>query len=115
MYLLDKLNKPVDAEFSLDLVENEPCVVVESSGGSNPIRGVKRRNPDYNKLLSILFSRLADSGIRITKVVLDSERVTGFPVPESTITMVTTRSYNPSLHKCRRVAFGTHRQQRCWP
>jgi hypothetical protein len=74
MYLVDEKDKPVDAEFSMDLVDSEFCLVVESSGGSNPKRGVKRRNPEYNKLLNILFSRLARSGTRITRVVLDSGR-----------------------------------------
>lgn len=82
MYLLDENNAPVDAELSLDLVDFEICVVVESSGGANPKRGVKRRNPEYNKLLNILFSRLAGEGIRITRVVLDSEKVADLPVSE---------------------------------
>jgi hypothetical protein len=75
MYLLDEKNELVDAEFSLDLVDAEHCIVVESSGGSNPTRGVKRRNPEYNRLLSILFSRLAQSKVRIARVVLDSAQV----------------------------------------
>jgi len=82
MYLLDESGRPVEAEFSLDVVDSEPCVVVESSGGANPRRGVKRRNPEYNKLLNILFSRLAGAGIRVTKVILDSEKVQGIPVAD---------------------------------
>jgi hypothetical protein len=82
MYLVDDEDKPVDAEFSLDLVDSEFCVVVESSGGSNPKRGVKRRNPDYNRLLNILLFRLASSGARITRVILDSERVADLPASE---------------------------------
>ena len=35
-----------------------------------------------NKLLNILFSRLARSGTRITRVVLDSEKVADLPVSE---------------------------------
>src|SRR5690606_27482218 len=54
----------------------------ESSGGANPKRGLKRRNPEYNKLLNILFSRLAGAGIRITRVVLDSEKVADLPISE---------------------------------
>ena len=80
MYLLDDNNEPVDAEFSLDLVDSELCVVVESSGGAKPRRSVQRRNPHYNKLLNIIFSRLADAGICITRVVLDSATVAGLPV-----------------------------------
>lgn len=82
MFLLDEQNKIVDAECSLDLFEGFPCVVVESSGGASPARGVKRRNPDYNKLLNLIFRRLALSGIKITKVVLDSAKVSKIPVEE---------------------------------
>lgn len=82
MFLLDDQNKIVDAECSLDLFEGFPCVVVESSGGANPARGVKRRNPDYNKLLNLIFRRLALSGTKITKVVLDSAKVSDIPVEQ---------------------------------
>ena len=46
MLFVDEKDKPVDAEFSLDLVDSQFCLVVESSGGSNSKRGVKRRNPE---------------------------------------------------------------------
>lgn len=82
MYLLDEKKELVDAEFSLGLVDSDHCIVVESSGGANQARGVKRRNPDYNKLLSALFSRLAQAKIRISRVVLDSERVATVPVQD---------------------------------
>lgn len=82
MYLLDSQNQIVDAECSFDIFEGSPCVVVESSGGANPARGVKRRNPDYNKLLSLLFERLAASQVQITNVLLDSSRVADLPVEE---------------------------------
>jgi HNH endonuclease len=82
MYLLDESGRPVDAEFSLDVVDSEPCVVVESSGGSSPSRGVKRRNPDYNRLLNILFARFAGAGIRVVRVILDSKNVQGVPIAE---------------------------------
>lgn len=87
MYLVDDEYTPVDAEFSLDWVDSEFCVVVESSGGSNPKTGVKRRNPHYNKLLNILLTRLAIAGARITRVVLDSEKVAGLPVTERIATL----------------------------
>lgn len=82
MYLLDDKNELVDAEFSLDHVDAEHCIVVESSGGSNPARGVKRRNPEYNKLLSAIFSRLAKSKVRISRVVLDSAQVASIPLSQ---------------------------------
>jgi hypothetical protein len=82
MYLLDDNHQPVNAEFSLSLVDCEQCIVVESSGGSNSSRGVKRRNPDYNKLLHILFARLANSQVRLTRVVLDSQKVANLPIDE---------------------------------
>ena len=80
MYLLDDNSQIIEAECSFDQVEGFPCVVVESSGGANLARGVKRRNPDYNKLLKVLFQRLAASGIRIDRVVLDSSKVSNMPV-----------------------------------
>lgn len=80
MYLRDDNNEIIDAECSFDLFVGAPCVVVESSGGANPARGVKRRNPDYNKLLGLLFYRLAKTGAKITRVVLDSSKVSGLPV-----------------------------------
>src|SRR4051812_36821370 len=87
MYLVDEDNKPVDAEFSLDVLDSVPCVVVESSGGANPARGVKRRNPDYNKLLNIVLSRLAAAGVRITQIVLDSENVEDLPIADRVATL----------------------------
>lgn len=82
MYLFDDKKEFVDAEFSLDQVDAEHCIVIESSGGSNPTQGVRRRNPEYNKLTSILFSRLAQSKIRVTRIVLDSAKVASVPVDE---------------------------------
>lgn len=82
MYLLDENNSIVDAEFCFDKIDNQHCIVVESSGGGNPTRGVRRRNPDYNKLLSILFFRLAQAKIRLTRIVLDSARVADIPVQD---------------------------------
>ena len=44
--------------------------------------GVKRRNPDYNKLLSVLFTRLAKLGSQINRVVLDSKKVINLPLED---------------------------------
>lgn len=82
MYLCDDNNKIIDAECSFDQFAGSPSVVVESSGGADPARGAERRNPDYNKLLGILFYRLAKTGTQITRVVLDSSRVSGIPVEQ---------------------------------
>ncbi|MEA3640222.1 MAG: HNH endonuclease signature motif containing protein [Lamprobacter sp.] len=57
---------------------------VESSGGANVTRGVKRRNPEYNKLLSMLLNRLKGSGTKIVRVILDSNRVANLPVEQRT-------------------------------
>lgn len=80
MYLIDDQDNIVDAECSLALLEGAPCIVVESSGGANPNRGVTRRNPDYNKLLNLIFARLAKSNTRITRLVLDSSKVASVPI-----------------------------------
>lgn len=85
MYLFDDANDLVEAEFSLDILDAEQCIIVESSGGSNLNRGITRRNPEYNKLLSILLGRLQHAGIKISKIVLDSERVAGIPVSERVV------------------------------
>jgi hypothetical protein len=82
MYLRDENNLFIDSECSFDLFEGQPCIVIESSGGSSKPRGIERRNPDYNKLLSLIFRRLADTNTRITQVVLDSKRVSGIPVSD---------------------------------
>ena len=87
MYLLDDQDQIVDAECWLDLFEDSPCVVVESSGGANPERGVKRRNPKYNQLLSLIFTRLALSGTEITQVVLDSNKVFDIPIEDRVVNL----------------------------
>lgn len=89
MYLRDDNNKLIDAECGFDLFEGSPCVVIESSGGASPTRGVKRRNPDYNKLLGLLFHRLAKTDTQITRVVLDSSKVSGLPVEERVANLTT--------------------------
>jgi hypothetical protein len=86
VFLHDDNNTLVDSEFSLDLLDDSPCVIVESSGGANPVRGVTRRNPDYNKLVGLLLRRLASSNTRVTAVVLDSSRVSDIPIPDRTAT-----------------------------
>ncbi len=80
MYLRDDNNERINAECSFNLFEGSPCVVIESSGGASPTRGVKRRNPDYNKLLGLLFHRLAKTGAQITRVILDSSKLSALPV-----------------------------------
>ena len=82
MFLLDGYNTLVDFEFSLDILEGKPCVIVESSDGANPARGVKRRNPDYNKLIGLIPQRLKAVRVRITAIVLDSQPVADLPTCE---------------------------------
>ncbi|MEJ7591179.1 MAG: HNH endonuclease [Planctomycetaceae bacterium] len=87
MFLLDDDNKLVDSEFSLDIIDESPCLIVESSGGANPARGVTRRNPDYNKVLGLLLQRLAAAATRITAVVLDSNRVANVAISDRIATL----------------------------
>jgi hypothetical protein len=82
--LFDDDSRLIDAEFSLATLEESPCVIVESSGGANPSRDVKRRNPDYNKFLNILLQRLSTAGVRITRIVLDSNRVANLSIQDRT-------------------------------
>jgi hypothetical protein len=82
MYLMDDNNALVDSEFSLGVLSEMPCVIVESSGGSNASRGVKRQNPEYNKLLNILFDRIGRAGANITSIVLDSTKVAELPMED---------------------------------
>lgn len=89
MFIRDDNNELVDSECSLDQFEGAPCVVVESSGGASPRRGIARRNPDYNQLLGLLFQRLAKTGTQITRVILDSRRVSELPVDERVVEVAT--------------------------
>ncbi|WP_148075558.1 HNH endonuclease [Bythopirellula goksoeyrii] len=84
VFLLDDANTLVDSEFSLGVLDESPCVIVESSGGANPARGVTRRNPDYNKLLGLLLQRLANADARLTAVLLDSNRVADISISDRT-------------------------------
>jgi len=97
MNLLDSEGQVIDAECSIDILEGASCVVVESSGGGNPAKGVSRRNPDYNKLLSVLLRRLSDSEIKITKIVLDSAKVMDLAIDDRTAKLKT--SYPVDLSK----------------
>lgn len=76
MFLLDDSGDIVNAEFSLDLLDDEHCIVIESAGGR------PRRNPDYNRLQRIILERLAHAGVRLTKVVLDSRPVAKLPISD---------------------------------
>lgn len=84
MYLLDDSGRLVDSEFSLDVYNGATCVIVESSGGANPSAGVKRRNPHYNELVSILLTRIGRSGALISRVVLESKPVEELPIEDRT-------------------------------
>lgn len=84
MNILDAENHVIDAECSIDVLKENLCIVVESSGGGNPTKGILRRNPEYNKLLSVLFQRLSESKVNITKIVLDSTKVANIPIEDRT-------------------------------
>lgn len=75
MYLTDSHSEVVNAEFSLDVLDGAPCIVIESSGGAKKSQGVVRRNPDYNKLLKLLFERFAAIQVQIVSVELCSKPV----------------------------------------
>lgn len=82
MYLLDSSGQLVDAECSLDVFDGEPCITLESSGGSNPARGIARRNPAYNQLLALVLERLHIGSVEITRIVLDSRKVASIPAAD---------------------------------
>ncbi|MFZ6642304.1 HNH endonuclease [Undibacterium sp. TC4M20W] len=82
MYLLDDDSTFVNAEFSLDIIEAMQCIVVESSGGASSVQGRSRRNPDYNKLIKVILTRLVKLQIKITKIILDSQKVANIPMDE---------------------------------
>ena len=80
MYLLDDNGKVIDSECSLDLLEGRHCIVIESSGGSNPARDIKRRNPGYNDLLAAVIRRLAAIDVPVVGIYLDSRIVRDIPL-----------------------------------
>lgn len=82
MYLIDDHGKVIEAECGLDFLDGCHCIVVESSGGSNPARGIKRRNPDYNEVLATIFRRLAGAGVPIVGIYLDSSKVRDIPLEQ---------------------------------
>jgi hypothetical protein len=88
MYLRDNNNSVIDSEFSLDVLDGGPCVVIESSGGASRSQDSPRRNPEYNKLLGHLLQRLATLEVAIAGIVLDSRRVFELPISDR---MVQTR------------------------
>ncbi|MDF7823300.1 HNH endonuclease [Pontiellaceae bacterium B12227] len=98
MYLLDENNQLIDSECSLDMLDGEQCLIIESSGGANPARGVTRRNPDYNKLVGLVLRRLAGASVRITRVVLDSKKVEDLPIEDRIA--VLDRHYPVDLSTC---------------
>lgn len=97
MFLLNENGNIVNAECSLSLFGGIPNVTVESSGGESKGRNVERRNPDYNKLLSLILKRLALAGIKITGVVLASKKVTHLPVVERLVQLDQPYPIDPAL------------------
>lgn len=94
MHLLDD-GRIVDADFSLDFLNAEPCLIVESSGGANK-SGRPRRNPEYNRLVSLLLERLAGLKVRITRVVLDSAKVSAAPLEDRLVSLDSPYPVDPS-------------------
>jgi hypothetical protein len=86
MYLIDD-NQVVNAEFSFDFEDQSQCIIVESSGGANRSQGVRRRNPDYNQLLGLLFKRLGHLNVKIKSVLLESRRVLGLPASKRVVSL----------------------------
>jgi hypothetical protein len=82
MYLRDNNSMVIDSEFSLDVLDRTPCVVIESSGGASQTQDRPRRNPDYNNLLRHLLQTLATLEVDIAGVILDSRRVAELPLSD---------------------------------
>ena len=72
MKLLSDKNEIVNAEFSFSSFGGVFSIVVESSGGGTATR--ERRNPEYNKLVSIILSRLQKLDVKIVGVYLESKK-----------------------------------------
>lgn len=96
MYLLDFENNITDSEISLDVFEGVPCLVIESSGSGNRSKGLKRRNPDYNKLLKTICQCFAALGVNITKILLDSQKVRHLPDAQRTIPLERPYPFSPA-------------------
>ena len=72
MKLLSDTNEIVNAEFSFSSFGGLFSIVVESSGGGTATR--ERRNPEYNKLVSIILARLQKLDVEIVDVYLESSK-----------------------------------------
>lgn len=72
MKLLSETNEIVNAEFSFSSFRGLFSIVVESSGGATATR--ERRNPEYNKLVSIILARLQKLNVEIVGVHLESSK-----------------------------------------
>jgi len=73
MKIMDEANKAVNAEISVISESSKHQIVIESSGGGTKA-GRPRRNPEYNKVVSIILSRIKKAGTDITGIYLDSRK-----------------------------------------
>lgn len=72
MKLLSEKDEIVNAELSFSSICGVFSIFVESSGGGTATR--VRRNPEYNKLVSIILARLQKRNIKILGVYLESRK-----------------------------------------
>ena len=84
-YLVDDSGMLVNARFDLSESHSDPFVIVESSGGANRTSQTSRRNPDYNKLVRILFERLAAMDVLVNAVILESAKVSNLQIKDRTV------------------------------
>lgn len=66
----DRFGLPIKAQFSVESVDGETSVVVESRGGK--IGSSNERNTQYNLGIELLLGRLADTKCRLRDAVLDT-------------------------------------------
>ena len=84
-YLVDDGGMLVNARFDLSGSDTDPFVIVESSGGAKKASQTSRRNPDYNKLVRILFEKLAAMNVLINAVILESAKVSNLQKEDRTV------------------------------
>lgn len=95
MHIISDAGHVIDADMSLSIVDGQPCIIIESSGGASATR--PRRNPEYNLLVTTVLQRLAKHGVDLTGIYLESAKVASLSAADRLLSM--SESYPISLQQ----------------